>query len=660
MCDCEPTAAPHWGLPRSRERRIRQNAPMAERRTYGFWDSPITPDALAGGIRLRGPSWDSDGRTLGWFEGRGDRGLAVVVSPDGSEPEVHDISGDIVVRAGVGYGGGDFALADGLGWFIGHDSQRLYRQPLDGSPARPITPVFGEAAAPTVSPDGRWVAYVHSYEDEVVIAIADSSGARWPQHLASGRDFYMQPVWSPRGDRLSWVEWDHPNMPWDGSEVRVAEIAFPEGALPTIAASTVVAGGPDQAILQPAFSPDGDALYFISDASGWGHLHRHDLVTGETRALTSGDCEYGTPSWGQGVGMFAVLPSGRVVGIRQRQGFARLVLVDGEGGGEPRELDLPPEYASFENPVASPTEERLAVIASGPTTSPRLLLVDLGQEPPEVVTLRLSDPAAFPAPSLSVPDPVAWTNAAGSKVHGLYYPPASDRFFDEGPPPLVVFVHGGPTDHVDAGWRPQIQFLASRGYAVLAVNYRGSSGAGRETMLALRGEWGVADVEDCRSGAEAITARGLADGGRLAILGGSAGGYTVLRSLQVHPGFYRAGVCFYGISNLFTLASDTHKFEARYLDSLVGPLPDASAQYRERSPIFHADAIADPIALFQGVEDRVVPRDQSDSLAASLRTRGVPHEYHVYEGEGHGWRKRETVEAFYTSVDRFLRQYLLG
>ena len=631
---------------------------MAERRPYGLWDSPITPGALAGGLRLRGPSWDSDGRTLGWFEGRGDQGVAVAAAVDGGTAALRDINGDILVRAGVGYGGGDFTLANGHGWFVGHESQRVYRRPLDGSSVEPVTPAFGEAAAPAVSPDGRWVAYVHSYEDRDVIAVADSSGERWPQHLARGRDFYMQPVWSPDGSRLAWVEWDHPNMPWDGAELRVAEVASTDGALPTIAASAVVAGGPDEAILQPAFSPEGDALYYISDATGWGHLYRHDLATGETRALTSGECEYGTPAWGQGVGMFAVLPSGRVVGVRQRQGFARLVVVDGEG--EPRELDLPGEYASFENPVASPTDERLAVIAGGPATAPSLLLIDLEQEPPEVVTLRVSDPNAFPAASLSLPEAVSWGNADGGEVHGLYYPPASERFFDEGPPPLVVFVHGGPTDHVDAGWRPQVQFLASRGYAVLAVNYRGSSGAGRGTMLALRGEWGVADVEDCRSGAEAMAARGLADGERLAILGGSAGGYTVLRSLQVHPGFYRAGVCFYGISNLFTLAADTHKFEARYLDSLVGPLPDASDRYRERSPIFHADAIADPIALFQGVEDRVVPRDQSDSLAASLGARGVPHEYHVYEGEGHGWRKRETVEAFYSSVESFLRRYLLG
>ena len=638
---------------------------MAVRRPYGRWESPVTPAALAGGIRLRGPSWDGDGRTLGWFEGRGDRGVAVVASlpahGGGGEPAIRDVSGDILVRAGVGYGGGDFALADGHGWFVDHDSQRLYRQALGGGDARPVTPAFGEASSPAVSPDGRWVAYVHSYEDRDVIAVADAAGGRWPRELAAGRDFYMQPAWSPRGDRLAWVEWDHPNMPWDGSEVRVAELAFPDGALPTIARSEAVAGGPAEAVLQPAFSPDGSALYYVSDASGWGHLQRRDLAGGGTRALTSGDCEYGTPAWGQGVGVFAVLPSGRIVATRQRRGFARLVLIDGEGdgAGEPRDLGLPEEYASFENPVASPTEERLAVIASGPAVAPRLLDIDLATDPPGVTAVRLSEAGSLPAASLSRPEPVSWVNADGAEVHGLRYPPASDRFFDEGPPPLAVFVHGGPTDHVDAGWRPQVQFLASRGYAVLAVNYRGSSGAGREAMLALRGQWGVADVEDCRSGAEAMAARGLADGERLAILGGSAGGYTVLRSLQSLPGFYRAGVCFYGISNLFTLASDTHKFEARYLDSLVGPLPEAADRYRERSPIFHAGDIVDPIALFQGSEDRVVPRDQSDTLAASLRERGVPHEYHVYEGEGHGWRKRETIDAFYTAVDRFLRQTLL-
>ena len=631
---------------------------MAERRPYGLWESPLTPDALAGSLRLRGPSWDSDGRALGWFEGRGERGVAVVASPLGEADAIRDLSGDIPVRAGVGYGGGDYVLADGHGWFVAHENQRLYRQPLAGGPARPLTPAFGEASSPAVSPDGRWVAYVHSYEGEDVIAIASSAGEGWPQRLAGGRDFSMQPVWSPAGDRLAWVEWDHPNMPWDGAELRLAELAFPAGALPAVARSDVVAGGPDEAILQPAFTPDGAALCYVSDASGWGRLYRRDLASGAARPLPAGAGEYGAPAWGQGVATFAFLPSGRIVAIRQREGFARLVLLEGDRA--PVEIALP-GYASFENPVASPAEERVAVIASGPGAPSRLLTLDLtAGGAPLTATIRPGDAHAFPPASLSRPQPVSWKNAAAGEIHGLYYAPASERFTDEGPPPLVVFAHGGPTDHVDAGWRPQIQFLATRGYAVLAVNYRGSSGAGRETMLALRGQWGVADVEDCRAGAEAMAARGLADRERLAILGGSAGGYTVLRSLQLYPGFYRAGICYYGISNLFTLAADTHKFEARYLDSLVGPLPEAADRYRERSPIFHADAIADPIALFQGTEDRVVPRDQSDALAASLRDRGVPHEYHVYEGEGHGWRKPETIAACYASVERFLRRYLLG
>ncbi|HCV00265.1 MAG TPA: hypothetical protein DGL25_03600, partial [Dehalococcoidia bacterium] len=584
---------------------------MTEHRPHGLWDSPITPAALAGGIRLRGPSWDDGGRTLGWFEGRGDRGVAVAVDL-GDAASLRDISGDFLVRAGVGYGGGDFVLKNGYGWFVDHETQRIFRQGIDEDQVDPraITPGFGEASSPAVSPDGNWIVYVHSYEEEDIVAIVDSSGKSWPQQLARGRDFYMQPTWSPRGDRLAWVEWDHPNMPWDGSQLRVAELSFSESSPPTIAASEVVAGGPEEAVLQPVFSSEGETLFYVSDRTGWGNVYEYDFATGGTQSITSGDAQYGTPAWGQGVGVFALLASGRIVATRQREGFASLVVI--EGAKEPLDLDLGTDYASFENPVGSPVGERLAVIASGPTTAPRLLSIDLSADFPKVSTVRLSEPGGgFPAASLSLPVSVDWENSEGDKVHGLYYPPASERFFDKTPPPLVIFVHGGPTDHVDAGWRPQIQFLASRGYAVLAVNYRGSTGAERETMVALRGEWGVADVEDCRSGADAMASRGLADAARIAILGGSAGGYTVLRSLQVHPGYYRAGICFYGISNLFTLASDTHKFEARYLDSLVGALPEAADRYRERSPIFHAGDIVDPVALFQGTEDRVVPRDQS-------------------------------------------------
>jgi dipeptidyl aminopeptidase/acylaminoacyl peptidase len=220
---------------------------------------------------------------------------------------------------------------------------------------------------------------------------------------------------------------------------------------------------------------------------------------------------------------------------------------------------------------------------------------------------------------------VTWKSFDGEGAHGLYYPPASDRFESPGAPPLIVLVHGGPTSQAQAGWSPQTQFLATRGYAVLQVNYRGSTGYGRDYMLKLRESWGIYDVQDAKYGAQDLADRGLADPSRLVIMGGSAGGFTVLQSLVQIPGFYRAGVCLFGVSNS-SLASDTHKFEARYLDSIIGPLPETAARYRERSPIFHAAKIVDPIAVFQGSIDRVVPREQSDSIVASLKARGVPHE----------------------------------
>jgi dipeptidyl aminopeptidase/acylaminoacyl peptidase len=223
----------------------------------------------------------------------------------------------------------------------------------------------------------------------------------------------------------------------------------------------------------------------------------------------------------------------------------------------------------------------------------------------------------------------------------------------------VINVHGGPTAQTDAGFSPRIQFLATRGYAVLDLNYRGSSGYGRLYREALRRSWGVLDVEDAVSGARHLVDQGRADPSRLVIMGGSAGGYTVLRALTVQPGFFRAGLCLYGISNLFTLAADTHKFESRYLDSLIGPLPEASDAYRERSPLFAADRLRDPIAIFQGTADRVVPPRQAEAIVASLRRRGVPHEYHLYEGEGHGWRRPETTAAFYRAVETFLKQHVV-
>jgi len=625
-----------------------------EQRMFGLWSSPVSSSALAAGIRLGEPCWDSDGKTLAWVEGRSDKGVIVVQDADGGA--TRDLTSDISVRAFVGYGGGDFTLSHGAAYFVGQADQRIYRQELAGGSPRAITPAFGAASTPRVSPDGRWVVYVHTYEDVDAIAVVDSQGKHWPQRLAEGRDFYMQLAWSPSGDRLSWVEWDHPNMPWDGAELRMAGLGFPEGSLPAVASSEVVAGGPQTSIFQGAFTPDGKALLYVSDETGWGHIYRRELASGTVTQLTSGEFEYATPAWAQGMGTYAVTPGGKVLAIRQRAGFHTLVSID--GAGAVNDLGrLHPGYDAFSNPAASPVGEKVAVVAGGGKQPGRVVVFDL--EAGKQSVRRRSDSESYPSAGLSAPSPVSWTSFDGEQVHGIYWPPASERFESAGAPPLIVLPHGGPTSQVLGSWSAQAQFFATRGYAVLCPNYRGSTGYGREYMLKLRESWGIYDVQDSKFGAEALAERGLADRSRLVIMGGSAGGYTVLKSLVEMPGFYKAAICMFGVANMFTLAADTHKFEARYLDSMLGPLPQAAAVYRERSPIFHVAKITDPIAVFQGEIDRVVPREQSDSIVASLKARGVPHEYHLYPGEGHGWRKQETIDQFYKSVEAFLKTYVL-
>jgi len=316
-------------------------------------------------------------------------------------------------------------------------------------------------------------------------------------------------------------------------------------------------------------------------------------------------------------------------------------------------------YTWLEQIAVSPHRGTLAFIASSGVIPSRVVTCSASSEEPVRVWKR-STAENVPPKDLAMPKSVSWQASDGTEVHGLYYPPHSNAFESTGRPPVAVLIHGGPTAQTPASYGSGgAQFLATRGYAVLQVNYRGSTGYGKAYMAALRGNWGVYDVEDAVSGARYLVETGLAAPDKLVIMGGSAGGYTVLQSLVTYPGFFKAGVCFYGVSNLFTLAAETHKFEERYLDSMIGPLPEASARYRERSPIFAADRITDPVAVFQGEDDQVVPKAQSDEIVASLRARGVPHVYHVYEGEGHGWRKSETIEDFFQRVEAFLRQYVL-
>jgi dipeptidyl aminopeptidase/acylaminoacyl peptidase len=650
-------------------------------RQFGLWDSPITPKGLAESVRLSSVVYDSDGKTLVWHEGRSGRGVIVAEASPMDAPR--DLTSDLSVRAEVGYGGGDFTVHGGYAYFAVHKDGRLFRQPLSAGPATPITPKFGTAASPVVSPDGRFVAYVH-YDGEQtdVIGIVDVEGKRWPQILTAGRDFYMQPRWSPDRKRFAWIAWDFPNMPWDGTRLYVADVVESAEGLPQLGKPWVVAGGDDVAIFQPEFTRDGNRILYVSDETGWGRLRGTDLDGGESKWLTPDGVEVGWPAWAQDMRTYAVLGDGRsaVAAIGDR-GFQRLHRVDLESGKTEVISELA-EYSEISTVEAAALDgaaaahpsgvaadsSRFVFAGSGPQIPSRIVEFDLALTPDALSRSERRQSArivarstgeTIAAESLAECQPVSWPTANGETAHGLFYEPAGDRFTSTGKPPVVLLIHGGPTGQAVAAWSPNAQFFATRGYAVLVVNYRGSTGYGREYMLRLRGNWGVCDVEDSLSGVRYLAGQNLIDPDRTVIMGGSAGGFTVLQTLSQHPDSFTAGVSLYGVANQFGLAADTHKFETRYTDTMIGPLPDDAQKYYDRSPEYHAHRIQRPLAVYQGEIDKVVPKGQSDAIVEALKRSGTPHIYHCYKGEGHGWRKRETIEHFYSSLEAFLREHVI-
>lgn len=623
-------------------------------RPYGLWPSPISGASQAQARRLTDLAWDSDAETLLWLEGQSGFGMLMAYGPEGEAPR--ELTPDLSVRAQVGYGGGDLAAAAGHAFFV--SGGRLYRQHLVYGPAQAITPAFGEPAAPAVSPDGRWVLFVHSHEGCDSLAIVDSAGTQWPQRLVSGDDFYMQPSWHPNGRQVAWVSWSHPRMPWDGARLVLGDLRGGDEVLPSLSSHETIAGDEGTAVFQPAFSPDGRYLSYVSDASGWFNLYLYDLATRQRHPLTADQAEWGLPAWAQGLRTYCWDREGKAIYACSHAGAGcRLWRLD-VPSGERTEIDLGDEYTWIEQPALSPGGT-LAVIASGPRVPKRIVTVHLGAGDKRVRCVARSASEIVAPDALSAPRALSWASEDGEAIHGLYYAPTSQTCMGEGVPPLIVLVHGGPTGQATSSYSGQAQFFATRGYAVLDVNYRGSAGYGRRYRNLLWGHWGLYDVDDAVTGARHLCQQGLADETRLVIMGGSAGGYTVLQALIRYPGVFRAGLCLYGVTNLFTLAADTHKFEQHYLDSLIGPLPRDAALYRERSPIFHAERIKDPVAIFQGEEDRVVPPDQAETIVQALRRSGVPHIYRVYAGEGHGWRKAETIQAFYQDVLRFLKEFVL-
>ena len=602
---------------------------------YGTWTSPITPDAIvAETIRLASVTLDA-GR-LGWLEGRpgeGGRNVLVRENATGGCDDVTPPPFNVRTRVHE-YGGGAYAVSGDRVWFSNFEDGRVCVQ-TDAAALAPLTTEGPARFADLTVDQGRrrLLAVRETHRDDappVNDLVAISTGDGSVRVLASGHDFFAAPAPSPDGRRLAWLAWDQPDMPWDAAALWLAEL---DGdGMP--GAPVRIAGGSGSAAFQPAWSPDG-ALWCVVDPEGWWNLHR--WRDGELRCMYRAESEFGKPLWQLGTTTFGFDASGAVVCTWRSDGAWRLGRLDPDG----TMTEIPSAWTSIDSLVVDGTTA--AFIGGAPDRSASVVSLDLDSG--ETRVHRTSSALSIDDRILSRPVALTWPTGNADEVsHGYYYPPrnASCRAPAGESPPLLVMSHGGPTGATGDTLSPVTQFWTSRGFAVLDVDYRGSTGYGRAYRERLYGEWGVVDVEDCAAGALHLAETGRADRERLAIRGGSAGGYTTLAALAFHDVF-RAGASYYGICDLEVLAADTHKFEARYLDHLVGDWPADRDIYRARSPLHHASRLGCPIIFFQGLDDRVVPPNQAELMVDALDRQGLPVACLMFEGEGHGFRRAGTM-----------------
>lgn len=605
--------------------------------------------------------WIEDG-TVWWLEGRAaEGGRVVLVRLDpGCEPKDAVPAGFNVRTSVHEYGGGAYCVHEGIVFASSFDDQRLYRIDSAGEPV-PITPAVDDRrhryADGRVTPDGSlWIGVRerHAESDraadvvnELVAIPADGSGE--PRVIAGGRDFYANARTSADGARLSFLAWDLPWMPWDGCELQVADLA-PDGELTGV--EHVAGADGSESIWQPEWSTSGD-LVFASDRSGWWNLER--IRDGKRTVLHAAAAEFGYPAWVFGMRSFAFLGHGHLFCAYDSGGFTHFAVLDPEGG-DLEELDI--GLDSMRGAHMWVEGQKAVVIAGSATTPAGVVLVDV--ESGSAVTLRASTEASVRSDYVSLPRSIDFPTEAGLTAHALFYPPTNPEYEppEDELPPLIVESHGGPTDCANALFSLRIQYWTSRGFAVIDVNYGGSTGYGREYRERLNGQWGVVDLQDCVNAARYLADQGEADPDRLLITGGSAGGYTTICALTFTDTF-AAGTTYFGIADLEQFAGgETHKFELEYEHTLVGPYPERADLYRARSPIHFTDRITTPMLVLQGADDRVVPPRQAELIVAALRERGIPHAYVLYEGEGHGFRKSENIAGSLVAELSFYAQVL--
>ncbi len=614
----------------------------------GSWSSPITANLIAANSIGLGEAL-FDGEQLYWVEMRPAEGARnVLCRYDGPESAPDLTPEHINVRTRVHeYGGDCCTLHQGLAYFSNFKDQRLYRL-VPGQDPQPLTPegVDLRYANGLIHPQGSlWIGIREDHRGEgeavnTLVSLDLDAALTTPQEgriLASGHDFFASPSLSPDGQQLAWLTWDHPQMPWDGTDLWVGTFQA-DGSLGQI---QHIAGGPSESVFQPLWSPDG-RLYFVSDRKNWWNLYRWDPQNpaGDGERVYGLEAEFGLPQWVFGMTTYGFRSAQEMICSYTQDDIwflARLDLSQTEPVLIP--FDLP--FTEISNIQVS--GDRVAFMAGSAAQATTLYLLDLTTQ--DLTPIRSSTSLDLDPRYLSQPEPIAFPTTDNLTAYALYYPPTNpDYIASPGEkPPLLVKSHGGPTAATRVGLNLTIQYWTSRGFGVLDVNYGGSTGYGRAYRERLKGQWGIVDVADCANGARYMVKRGDADGDRLAIDGGSAGGYTTLCALAFTDVF-KAGSSRYGVSDLTALAEDTHKFESRYLDSLVGPYPAEKSRYLDRSPIHHTDRLNCPVVFFQGLEDKIVPPNQAEMMVEALKKKGIPVAYVPFEGEQHGFCKAENIK----------------
>ncbi|MGD1805665.1 prolyl oligopeptidase family serine peptidase [Dapis sp. BLCC M126] len=614
---------------------------MTQIAPLGSWKSPITTDLIvAGTIGLS--SIIIDGNDVYWIEGRpseGGRNVIVRYTSDGQTTDITPLPFNVRTRVHE-YGGGAFLVADGTIYFSNFADQRLYRQ-TPGTEPQPLTPEANQRYTDGVI-DKKRDRLICIQEDHTdggepanrIVSINLKNGEDI-QILAEGYDFYASPRLSNDGSQLCWISWNHPNMPWDGTELWVGRINT-DGLLDE---SKFVAGGKAESIFQPQWSPDG-MLCFVSDRSKWWNLYQVPGVTETANVdpLYPLDAEFGMPQWVFGMSTYAFTAANKILCTFAQNGIWNLATLN-TTKKHLQEIEIP--YTSISYLTAKGSQ--VCFLGSSPTEPSSIIQINLSTG--DINILKRSTDLKIDSGYLSIPEAIEFPTENGKTAYGLFYPPTNKDYTAPvgEKPPLLVKSHGGPTAATSSSLSLKIQYWTSRGFALFDVNYGGSTGYGREYQQRLKNNWGIVDVDDCVNGAQYLAKQGLVDGNRMAISGGSAGGYTTLCALTFKDVF-KAGASYYGVSDLEALATDTHKFESRYLDGLIGLYPEKKEIYQQRSPINCTEGLSCPVIFFQGLEDKIVPPNQAEKMVEVLKQKGLPVAYVPFREEQHGFRRSENIK----------------